>query len=78
MWAQECVARSRVFDDEVADRWDFGGLEDFDRFTEFMVRRKQRVIHLRDPRVHACESALRLPSELIASCSASAAGHVLL
>ena len=55
VWAQECVARSRVFHDEVADRWDFGGLEDFDRFTEFMVRRKQCVIHLRDPRVHACD-----------------------
>jgi hypothetical protein len=36
------VARSRVFHNEAANSWGFGSLEEFDRFAEFMVRRKQR------------------------------------
>lgn len=46
-WAQECVARSRVFHNEAANSWDFGTLEDFDRFAEFMVRHSQRVVRVR-------------------------------
>ena len=49
------MARSRVGLDEVVDDWDFGGLEDFDRFMEFMVRCNQRVMHMRGPRVRACD-----------------------
>ena len=40
VWAQECVARSRIFHEEAADSWDFGFMDDELRFAMFMVRRK--------------------------------------
>jgi hypothetical protein len=44
VWAQECVARSRVFHGEAADSWDFGSMEESDRFADFMVRRASNVL----------------------------------